>query len=275
MVLWLIAVAGYFAIGLALVFVGPAARLRRREQEKLEWQAYYQPRWRLIAFSYAIALGIIILWPVLIVSAVRTEAASKVDFDRLHPHSVEPSAALDRWVSDIQNRYSNTLPFEDYREIASKLPWSDRKHFDSRLAQLGYVVTGFATDPQGHDLAVAVSVLKIGIPFALTRLRGRADSMPAPRKLAENEISLDPLHHGLAFRLQPKPDDEVWEFSSSRDSWAHLAGSAGLALVREKTVIDAYHSGRNPGRDSHHDSIRGGNNGHGRASRWRSVSRCF
>jgi hypothetical protein len=57
----MIAVAGYFAIGLALVFVGPAARLRRREQEKLEWQAYYQPRWRLIAFSYAIALGIIIL----------------------------------------------------------------------------------------------------------------------------------------------------------------------------------------------------------------------
>ena len=101
------------------------ARLRRREQEKLEWQAYDQPRWKLIAFSYAIALGIIILWPVLTVSAARTEAASKVEFDLLQPRSVEPSAALDRWVADIQNRYTNALPFEDYRETSSKLPWSN------------------------------------------------------------------------------------------------------------------------------------------------------
>lgn len=236
----MIAIAGYFTVGLALVFVGPAARLRRREHEKLEWQAYDQPRWKLIAFSYASALGIVTLWPALIVSAARTEAASKVDFDLLHPRSVEPSAALERWIADIQNRYSNALPFEDYREIASKLLWTDREHFDSRLAQLGYVVTGFATDPQGQDLAVAVPVLKIRIPFALTKLRGRVDSLPAPRRLAENEISLDPLHHGLLFELPTKPDDEVWEFSSSRDSWEHLAGRAGLALVRERIVIDAY-----------------------------------
>jgi hypothetical protein len=236
----MIVVAGYFVVGLALVFVGPTARLRRREQERLKWQEYDHPRWKLIAFSNAIALGIIVLWPVLGVSAARTEAASKVDFDLLNPRSVEPSAALDRWISDIQNRYSNALPFEDYREMASKLPWSDREHFDHRLAQLGYVVTGFASDPQGQELAVAVPVLKIGIPFTLTRLRGRADSLPMPRRLAENEISLDPLHHGLSFQLPPKPDDEVWEFSSSQDSWAHLAGRAGLALVRERTVIDAY-----------------------------------
>jgi hypothetical protein len=240
MVPWMIVIAAYFTVGVALVFVGPAARLRRREHEKLEWRAYDQPRWKLTAFSCAIALGIVTLWPVLIVSAARTEAASKVDFDLRDPLSVEPSAALDRWIADIQNRYSNALPFEDYREIASKLPWIDREHFDSRLAQLGYLVTGFASDPQGQDLAVAVPVLKIGIPFALTGLRGRADSLPAPRRLAENEISLDPLHHGLSFELPPKPDDEVWEFSSSRDSWEHLAGRAGLALVRERTVIDAY-----------------------------------
>jgi hypothetical protein len=76
MVPWMIAVAGYFAVGLALIFVGPAARLRRRDREELERQAYNQPRWKLIAFSYAIALAIIILWPVLTVSAARTEAAS-------------------------------------------------------------------------------------------------------------------------------------------------------------------------------------------------------
>ncbi len=262
MVTWMIALASYFAVGLVLIFIGPAARLRRHEHEKLGWQAHDQP-WQQILFSYATAIGIIILWPVLIVSAARTEAASKIYFDLLNPRPVEPSAALDHSISDIQNRYSNSLPFEDYREIVSKLPWTDREHFDSRLAQLGYAVTDFATDPQGQNLAVAVPVLRIGMPFALTRLRGRADSLPAQRRVAQNvgelqekrhaepsrrgrpyrggnEISLDPLHHGLSFRLPPKPDDEVWEFSSSQDSWAHLAGRAGLALVRERTIIDAY-----------------------------------
>ncbi len=48
------------------------------------------------------------------------------------------------------------------------------------------------------------------------------------------------LQHGLKFRLPTKPDDEVWQFSSSPDSWEHLAGRAGLALIRGRTVIDAY-----------------------------------
>jgi len=235
---WLTALALYFAAGFLLIFVGPAARLLRREREKLEWQAYDQPRWKLIAFSGAIAVGIILLWPVLVVSAARTESASKIDL--LVPRSVEPSVELDRWVSEVQKRYANSLPFEAYREIVGKLPWTDYEHFDKQLAQLGCTITGYAKGPEGQDFAVAVPVLKVGMPFTLTRLRGSIDSLPIPRKLAQNEISLDPLHHGLSFRLPPRPDDEVWEFSTSQDSWQHLAGRAGLALIREKTVIDAY-----------------------------------
>jgi len=87
---------------------------------------------------------------------------------------------------------------------------------------------------------VAVPVLGIGMPFALTRLRGIAGSLPAPRLPREGEISLDPLQHDLEFGLPTKPDDEVWEFASPPESWKHLAGRAGLALVRERTVIDAY-----------------------------------
>lgn len=237
---WIMALAGYFVVGLTFVFVGPAARLRRNELETLEWQAHDQARWKLTAFSCAIALGIILLWPALVVSAARTEAASKADFGLRDPHPVEPSGASDRWVSEVQSRYSNSLPFEDYREISAKLPWSDHEHFDSRLAQLGYVVTGFASGSEGEELAVTVPVLGIGMPFALTRLRGRAGSLPTPRRAAEGKISLDPLQHGLKFRLPTKPDDEVWQFSSSPDSWEHLAGRAGLALVRERTVVDAY-----------------------------------
>jgi hypothetical protein len=208
--------------------------------ESLERQAHDQPRWKLIAFSSAVALGIILLWPVLVVSAARTEAGAKANFGLRDPHPVEPSATLDRWISEVQTRYSTSLPLEDYQKISAKLPWTDREHFDSRLARLGYVVTGFATGPDSQEFAVSVPVLGIGMPFALTKLRGKAGSLPAPRLPREGEISLDPLQHGLDFGLPTKPDDEVWEFSSSSDSWEHLAGRAGLALVRERIVIDAY-----------------------------------
>jgi hypothetical protein len=209
MVTWKIALASYFAVGLVVVFVGPAARLRRHEQEKLRCQAHDQP-WQQIVFSYGIAIGIIILWPVLIASAARTEAASEIDFDLLNLRPVEPSAALDHSISDIQNRYSSSLPLEEYRKIVSRLPWTDRERFDSRLAQLGYAVTGFATDPQGQNLAVAVPVLRIGMPFALTRLRGRADSLPAQRRVAQDVGELkekrhaDPPRRGRPYRAATK-----------------------------------------------------------------------
>jgi len=240
MVSWIIALAGYFAVGLTLVFIGSAARLRRNELQNLEWHAHGQARWKLIAFSCAIGLGIVVLWPAMVVSAARTEAASKARFGLLDPHPDEPSAALDRWVSEVQSRFSSSLFSEDYREISSRLPWTDGEHFGSRLEQLGYVVTGFATGSEGEELAVAVPVLGIGLPFALTKLRGRAGSLPTPHRHAEGAISVDPLQNGLKFRLPPKPDDEVWHFSSSLDSWKRLAGRAGLALLRERTVIDAY-----------------------------------
>jgi hypothetical protein len=117
MVPWMIALAGYFAAGLTFVFAGPAARLRRCELENLEWQAHHQARWKLIAFSSGLALGIIIIWPVLVVSAARTEAGSKSQSGLRDPHPVEPSATLDRWVSEVQTRYSSSLPLEDYQKI--------------------------------------------------------------------------------------------------------------------------------------------------------------
>jgi hypothetical protein len=232
MVQWIGILASYLSVGLVLVFVGPAARLRRQEQEqeKIEWQIYDQARWRRTAFSWAIAVAIMVFWPVLVVSAARIEAAaSKTHFGARDPHPAEPSPALDRLVSEAQSRYSRALPFEDYQEFSSKLPWSDREHFDSRLAELGYLLTGFATGPEGEGLAVAVGVLQIGMPFALTRLLGRAGTLPATLPGDRPE-----------FRLPPEPGDEVWEFSSSPDSWERLAGRAGLALVREGTVIEAY-----------------------------------
>jgi hypothetical protein len=42
---------------------------------------------------------------------------------------------------------------------------------------------------------------------------------------------------GLALKSQKIDGDEVWEFSSSSDSWGHLAGRAGVAIVRDEKAI--------------------------------------
>lgn len=38
---------------------------------------------------------------------------------------------------------------------------------------------------------------------------------------------------------QMAPGDEIWEFSSSSESWANMAGRAGIALVREGEILDS------------------------------------
>ena len=38
-------------------------------------------------------------------------------------------------------------------------------------------------------------------------------------------------------KAQIKPGDELWTFASSSDSWSHLAGRAGVALLRQTRVI--------------------------------------
>jgi hypothetical protein len=39
--------------------------------------------------------------------------------------------------------------------------------------------------------------------------------------------------------------DELWAFSSSRESWAHFGGRAGIALVRGGEVVDTLVTARN------------------------------
>jgi hypothetical protein len=40
-----------------------------------------------------------------------------------------------------------------------------------------------------------------------------------------------------AMKAKLQPGDELYRFSSSRESWAHLAGRAGIALVRQGNII--------------------------------------
>ena len=106
--------------------------------------------------------------------------------------------------------------------------------------RVGVYFDGFATTSEGRELAVAAAVLKIGIPITLVRMLGRADSLSLrPHRAKKKQESFDPLRYGFSFQVTPRPDDEIWEFSSSPESWEHLAGRAGAALVRDGTVIDA------------------------------------
>jgi hypothetical protein len=43
----------------------------------------------------------------------------------------------------------------------------------------------------------------------------------------------------IQFKGQLREGDELWEFSSSADSWRHLAGRAGICIVRQGRIIDS------------------------------------
>ena len=104
-----------------------------------------------------------------------------------------------------------------------------------RLDQLGYTVTGFARDSNGHDVAVAFRVLQMGVPFDLGQFLGKVGTLRTYREGREPH-----LIRWRSFSLTPLPEDEVWEFRSSDESWRYLAGRAGVALVRDKVVIDTF-----------------------------------
>ena len=67
---WIVIVAVYAAVGALFVFVGPAAGALRREQMVFLTDA----AWKEWAFLAAIATGIVLLWPVLVPSARRSNA---------------------------------------------------------------------------------------------------------------------------------------------------------------------------------------------------------
>lgn len=61
---------------------------------------------------------------------------------------------------------------------------------------------------------------------ALRKLAGRRGLWPRRRRPAKSPVP-----------LEPQPTDEVWDYSTSRESWQHRAGRCGYALVRDGVVI--------------------------------------
>lgn len=48
-----------------------------------------------------------------------------------------------------------------------------------------------------------------------------------------------------ALKASVQPDDELWTFASSEATWRALAGSAGIALVREGRIVETLITMRN------------------------------
>ena len=59
------------------------------------------------------------------------------------------------------------------------------------------------------------------------------------------ELGCVPLPFGfqndrwLRLKEQLRAGDELWEFASASDSWQHLAGRAGICIVRNGEVVDS------------------------------------
>jgi hypothetical protein len=73
--------------------------------------------------------------------------------------------------------------------------------------------------------------------------RTTIEEVEAASMVRDPELGPDPVPFGFindkwqALLAQMQPGDELWEFSSSQESWQALAGRAGFAVVRNGKVI--------------------------------------
>lgn len=59
-------------------------------------------------------------------------------------------------------------------------------------------------------------------------------------RLGPNPVPFGFIHdQWLALIARMQPGDELWQFSSPPESWQHLCGRAGVALVRNGEVVDS------------------------------------
>ena len=78
-------------------------------------------------------------------------------------------------------------------------------------------------------------------------LKKRATVEEAERKnlITDERLGPDPVLFGfqndrwLRLKSQMEIGDEIWEFSSPEATWEHLAGRAGLSLVRKGKIVDS------------------------------------
>jgi hypothetical protein len=84
------------------------------------------------------------------------------------------------------------------------------------------------------------AVLKEWLTRRVTVEEAESANMVQNERLGPDPVPFGFINHRwkqLVARMAP--GDELWEFSSSPESWANLAGRSGVALVRGGEVIDS------------------------------------
>ncbi|MGY2995081.1 hypothetical protein [Mesorhizobium sp. URHB0026] len=200
----------YITAGVFFVFVGPAAQSRRIETAMARASA--RKAWQPRAFSALLGTGIVLLWPFFVPSAWKSNRVNFSHKQTMFTSAMPPpSNAVTASIQEAKRQGPSILSFDEFREIGKGLGTLGQLALLEEIENLGYTVNG-ATTEAGISMSVVPSVMReIGSPIVLRK---------SDRKL-ENA---------------PK-DEEVWYFTTDRQHWSNLAGRAGLAFVRDRTVV--------------------------------------
>jgi hypothetical protein len=83
------------------------------------------------------------------------------------------------------------------------------------------------------------------IPKAWLERRTTVEEAERKHLVTDKRLGAKPVPFGFMyekwarFKGQLREGDELWEFSSSEESWRHLAGRAGICIVRKGRIIDS------------------------------------
>ncbi len=200
---WVVIAVSYLAMGALFVFVGPAAAALSRERMTL----YAPEEWKEWVFLFAMATGIVLLWPVLVPSAHR----SNDRYSNRKPYVLVLSEAGRLRIEETRRHDPRMLSIAEYERIGDDLEFDDAPLLRREMDRLGYTVDAATTDT-GERIPVSMKAFsEIGSPITL--------SQPT------NEGIGGPSKNGL------------WHFTNGEDDWEHLAGRAGQAWVKDGVVV--------------------------------------
>jgi hypothetical protein len=180
-------VEAYLAAGLALTFVGPAAKGLRLELAELKDRPEATPLTR-AAFACAVALTIILFWPFMVPSAWRSLKP---------PTALEAAAHLAAMALDGSGKACKPTPERNPKRLV--------KH--------------------GDDLVTFNDFWTEMIDAYWEKVS------------AEESDHWSRRNYWAHLKRMMQPGDELYRFSSPPEAWEHLAGRAGVAIVRNGEVI--------------------------------------
>jgi hypothetical protein len=88
-------------------------------------------------------------------------------------------------------------------------------------------------------------VLKDVIPKGWLKQKTTIEQAEQAHLVTDKRLGPKPVPFGFInanwekFKAGIRPGDELWEFASPDKTWEHLAGRAGLCIVRQGRIIDA------------------------------------